>query len=187
MPDASSVVEGPLRLGRRQHPRINRHHTSTVSLQPSKDTNSLLKGLVAGAIGGLVATAAKTMAEKVYPPRVHGEPEPPDVAAEKIAGHSLDEDTKGLASESIHWVFGAAAGAFYGVLAEIYPAVTAKSGATFGLTLMSLTHEGALPALGLSEPPEDQSLREKTSEGATHILYGVVTEKVRGLIRGMLD
>ena len=160
---------------------------SAVNPEPSKDTQSLLKGLLAGAVGGIVATAAKSVAEKVYPPRVHGEPEPPDVAAEKLAGHSLDGTSKAAASETIHWVFGVAAGAFYGVLAELYPAVTAKSGATFGLTLMSLTHEGALPALGLSEPPADQSLRERTSEGATHILYGVVTEKVRGLVRGMLD
>jgi putative membrane protein len=158
-----------------------------VSVQQSKDTNALLKGLLAGAIAGLVATAAKSMAEKVYPPRVHGEPEPPEVAAEKLAGHPLDEDTKTIASESIHWVFGTAAGAFYGVLAELYPAVTGKSGATFGLTLMSLTHGSSLPAFGLSEPVEDQSLRERTSEGATHILYGVVTERVRGLVRNMLD
>ena len=158
-----------------------------MSLQPTRDTSTLLKGLLAGAIGGLVATAVKSVAEKVYPPRIHGEPEPPEVAAEKLAGHPLDESTKELAGESIHWVFGAVAGGFYGVLAELYPAVTAKSGATFGLTLMSLTHEGALPALGLSEPSEDQTLRERTSEGATHILYGVVTERVRSLVRNMLD
>lgn len=158
-----------------------------MSLEQTKDTKSLVKGLVAGAVGGLVATAAKSLGEKIYPPRVHGEPEPPEVIAERVAGHPLDETSKEIASESIHWVFGMAAGAFYGVLAEIYPAVTAKSGATFGLTLMSLTHEGALPALGLSEPPADQSLRERTSEGATHILYGVVTEKVRSMVRHMLD
>jgi putative membrane protein len=158
-----------------------------VSPQQTKDTSSLLKGLVAGVIGGLVATAVKTVAEKVYPPRTHEEPEPPDVAAEKIAGHPLDDTTKAIVSESIHWVFGAAAGGFYGVLAELYPAVTAKSGATFGLTLMTLTHENALPKLGLSEPHEDQTLRERTSESATHVLYGVVTEKVRGLVRNMLD
>ncbi len=137
-------------------------------------------------IGGLVATAAKSLAEKMYPPRVHGEPEPPEMVAEKVAGHSLDEATKLFASESIHWVFGAAAGGFYGVLAEIYPKVTAKNGASFGLTLMALTHEGALPAFGLAEEPEDQSLRERTSEATTHIVYGVVTEKVRGLVRGLL-
>lgn len=157
-----------------------------MSLEQTKDANSLLKGFVAGVAGGLVATAAKSVAEKMYPPRVHGEPEPPEVMAEKIAGHPLDEDTKEIAVESIHWVFGAAAGGFYGVLAEIYPKVTAKNGATFGLTLMSLTHEGALPALGLSEPPEDQSFREHSSEAATHIIYGVVTEKVRGWVRGLL-
>lgn len=157
-----------------------------MSLEQSKDTNSLMKGFLAGAIGGLAATAAKSFAEKIYPPRTHGEPEPPEVMAEKMAGHPLDEDTKEVAAESIHWVFGAAAGGFYGVLAEIYPKVTAKNGATFGLTLMSLTHEGALPALGLSEQPEDQSFREHSSEAATHIIYGVVTEKVRGWVRGLL-
>ena len=157
-----------------------------MSLEKTKDTASLVKGLIAGVAGGLVATAAKSLAEKVYPPRVHGEPEPPEMAAEKIAGHPLDEDTKEMAAETIHWVFGAAAGGFYGVLAELYPQITARSGATFGLTLMSLTHEGALPALGLSEPAEEQSFREHSSEATTHIIYGVVTEKVRGVVRGML-
>ena len=158
-----------------------------MSLEQKKDTSSLVKGLVAGVVGGLIATAAKTYAEKLYPPRVHGEPEPPEVAAEKIAGHPLSEPTKEIAAETIHWVFGAVAGGFYGVLAELYPQITGRSGATFGLTLMSLTHQGALPVLGMSEPKEEQSFRENTSEATTHIIYGVVTEKVRGFVRGMLD
>lgn len=157
-----------------------------MSLEQTKDTTSLLKGFAAGMIGGLVATAAKTLAEKMYPPRTHGEPAPPEVMAEKIAGHPLDEDTKKNAAEVIHWVFGAATGGFYGVLAELYPQVTAKNGATFGLTLMSLTHEGALPVLGIDQKPEDQTFREHTSEATTHIVYGVVTEKVRSLVRGLL-
>lgn len=158
-----------------------------MTLEQTKDANSLLKGFVAGAVGGLVATAVKSIAEKMYPPRVHGEPEPPEMAAEKLAGHPLDEETKAVAGETIHWVFGAAAGGFYGVLAELYPQVTAKSGATFGLMLMSLTHQGALPAFGLSEPTEDQSFRERSSEATTHVVYGVVTEKVRGWMREILD
>ena len=147
----------------------------------------LWKGLLAGLIGGLAATAAKSIAEKLYPPRTHGEPEPPETLVERLAGHPLDPTTEHVAAEAIHWGFGAAAGAVYGALAEYYPAATAKEGATFGLTLMSLTHEKALPALDLGEPPEDQSLRERTSEASTHILYGVVTEKVRGWVRAALD
>ncbi len=144
---------------------------------------SLAKGLIAGLFAGIVATAAKTAAERLYPPRTHGEPEPPAVLAEKVAGHPLDEPTKTIATETIHWAFGAAAGAAYGALAEYYPAATARDGANFGMTLMALTHEGALPALGLSAEPANQSTREKASEMATHVLFGFVAETTRRFIR----
>ncbi len=153
---------------------------------PTLDGHDLAKGLIAGLIGGLVATAAKTLAERVYPPRVEGEPEPPEVLSEKIAGHPLDETTKTVASETIHWVFGAAAGAAYGALTEYYPAAAAREGANFGMTLMALTHEGALPALGLSAQPQDQTTREKSSEMVTHVVFGLVTEGVRRIVRSRL-
>lgn len=148
---------------------------------------NLGKGLLAGLIGGVIATAAKTMAEKVYPPRTHGEPEPPDVLADKIAGHELAGTEKAVASETIHWVFGVAAGAAYGALAEFYPAATARDGANFGMTLMALTHEGALPAMGLSADPADQTTREKSSEMVTHVVFGLVCETVRRFVRGRLE
>src|ERR1700688_2165303 len=94
---------------------------------------SLAKGLLAGLIGGLVATAAKSLAERTYPPRTHGEPEPPDVLAEKLAEHELVGTQKNAAAEAPHWGFGALTGAAYGALAEYYPAATAKDGAGFGV------------------------------------------------------
>ena len=148
---------------------------------------SLWKGLVAGLVAGVAATAAKTLAEKFYPPRVHGEPEPPELLSERIAGHPLDHTTEFIAAETIHWGFGAAAGAFYGALAEFYPAATSKEGANFGLVLMALTHQSALPAMGLSAPVEQQSEREQTSEAATHLIFGVVAERVRSIVRDIID
>jgi putative membrane protein len=147
---------------------------------------SLAKGLLAGLIGGLVATAAKTLAEKVYPPRTHGEPEPPAVFAEKITGHQLSPSAKTAAAESIHWGFGAATGAAYGAIAEYFPAATDKDGASFAMALATLTHEGVLPAIGLSASPEAQTPREHTSEMATHLVFGVVTETVRRFVRRLL-
>ena len=146
----------------------------------------LAKGIIAGLVAGVVATAAKTLVEKVYPPRTHGEPEPPAVLAEKVAGHQLAPVTKAVASESIHWVFGAAAGAAYGALAEFYPAATSREGVTFGMTLMALTHESTLPAMGLSAAPAVQSTREHSSELASHIVYGLVAETTRRVVRKML-
>jgi putative membrane protein len=159
---------------------------SDRSLETNMRERSLAKGLLAGLIGGLVATAAKTFAEKIYPPRVHGEPEPPEVLAEKLAGHHLAPSTKTAASEAIHWGFGALAGAAYGGLVEYYPAAAAKDGASFGLALATLTRETALPAMGLSTEPEEQTTRERTSEMSTHVVFGLVTEIVRRTVRKVL-
>lgn len=149
-------------------------------------SRSLAKGLLAGLIGGIVGTAAKTVAEKLFPPRTEGQPEPPAVLAEKLAGGGLSEAKEALAAEGIHWAFGAAAGAAYGGLVEYYPAASAKEGASFGMALAALTHEGALPALGLTAAPEDQTGREHASEMTSHMVYGVVTEIVRGFVRKMI-
>jgi putative membrane protein len=160
-----------------------------MTTQPKKlpaPARDILKGALAGLIGGLIATAAKSAAEKVYPPRTHGEPEPPAVLAEKMGQPKAETPQKKFVEESIHWVFGAAAGAAYGALAEIYPQVTEKHGANFGMALMAVTHEGALPALGLSAPPAQQEGREKRSEMVTHVVYGVVCETVRVLVRRAL-
>ena len=160
--------------------------TETDELKKTTYGRSLAKGLIAGLIGGLVATAAKTLAEKIYPPRTHREPGPSEELAERIAGHELVGTQKEMAVESIHWGFGALTGAAYGALVEYYPAANAKDGAGFGMALSSLTHGTVLPAMGLSAQPEEQTARERTSEMASHVVYGVVTETVRRVVRKML-
>lgn len=163
---------------------MRRCERPTKSMENRKP--NILKGAVAGLIGGIIGTAAKSAAEAIYPPRIHGEPEPPVELAEKLAGHHLAPASRTAASESIHWGFGMLAGAFYGMAAEYYPPATAKGGATFGLTLCTITHEGVLPAMHLAASPEEQQPREQHSELATHIVYGVVTESVRSVVRRIL-
>jgi putative membrane protein len=143
---------------------------------------SLAKGIVAGLIGGLAGTVAKTLVERMFPPRTRGEQEP----QEALAGHELSPEARAMAAEGIHWRFGAAAGAVYGALAEYFPAATAKEGASFGMALEALTHETALPALGLSAEPEDQTTRERASEMTSHVVYGITTELVRRFVRKLL-
>ncbi len=158
----------------------------THELEATTYERSLAKGLLAGLIGGLVATAAKTLAERIYPPRAHGESEPPTLLAERVVGHELTAPQKEVAAETIHWGFGALTGAAYGALAEYYPTATAKDGAGFGMALSSLTHGTMLPAMGFSAEPEEQTARERKSEMASHVVYGVVTETVRRVVRRML-
>lgn len=157
------------------------------SVSEMREERSLAKGLVAGLVAGIVATAAKSVMEMVYPPRVHGEPEPAEVLVEKIAGESLTEEAKARAGKMVHWGFGAAVGAAYGALAEYYPAATAKEGATFGLALMTMTEETALPAMGVAEAAEEHTPRERTSEATSYLVYGLVAERVRSMVRRALS
>jgi Predicted periplasmic/secreted protein len=138
-------------------------------------------------IGGIVATAAKTAAERIYPPRAHGRAEPPALLKRKIGGRQLSVRQQEVAQKTIHWGLGAATGAAYGAVAEFYPAATAKQGASFGMAFAAATQDGALPALGLATAPADKTTREKSSELVSHVVYGVVTETVRRIVRRMID
>src|ERR1700739_2731297 len=50
---------------------------------------SILKGDIAGMIGGLAGAGAKMLAEKIFPPRSEGQTAPPVALVEQVAGHPL--------------------------------------------------------------------------------------------------
>lgn len=157
-----------------------------ISEDMTMKTRSVLKGAVAGLVGGLAGAGAKALAEHLFPPRSKGQPSPPVVLAEQVAGHPLPKQKQRAAMQGIHWGFGALAGAIYGAISEFEPSVTAWRGAAFGLTLNKLTHESLLPRMGLAAPPELQASRERASEWTTHAIYGVVTDTVRRAVRHSL-
>jgi putative membrane protein len=147
---------------------------------------SVLKGAVAGFVGGLAGAGAKALAEQLFPPRTHGQTPPPVILAEQVAGHSLPPAQKQAAMQSIHWGFGAMAGAVYGAMVEVEPSLGAWRGAAFGLTLNKITHESVLPRMGLSAPKEEQLPQERISEWVTHAVYGIFTDAVRRGVRRSL-
>lgn len=133
--------------------KLSQPSTSLALRQP--EDRSIGKGILAGAVAGLAATAAKNFVEKVYPPQSNAAP-----------------------VEPIHWATGAAIGAAYGGLAEFYPAASSREGVNFGMTIMAITHETSHPAV--------ETTREKTSEFASHVVFGLVAEGTRRLVRKML-
>ena len=153
----------------------------------TKRERSILKGILAGAIGGLAGAGAKMLAEKIFPPRVQGQTSPSVALAEQVAGHALPERQKQVATQGIHWGFGAAAGAIYGAAVEVEPSLGAWKGAAFGVTLNKITHESLLPKLGLTRPKEQQPAQERISGWVTHAVYGIFTDAVRRGVRRALD
>jgi putative membrane protein len=147
---------------------------------------SIAKGALAGMFGGLAGAATKMLAEEIFPPRTQGQVPPPVVLAERVAGHELAGGEKTAAVQSIHWGFGAVAGAIYGAAVEVEPSFAAWWGAAFGITLNRLTHESLLPKMGLSAPKSQQPTQERISEWVTHAVYGITTEMVRRSVRSSL-
>lgn len=148
---------------------------------------SLLKGVVAGLIGGLAGAGAKILAEKVFPPREAGRVSPSVALVERTTGHTLTDEQRRVAESAVHWGFGAVAGGVYGAMAEEEPTLGAWRGAAFGLALNRLTHEAVLPKLGVVPAKQEQAAQERVSEWITHALYGFVTDAVRRRVRRALD
>ncbi len=150
---------------------------------------SLLKGLLAGVAGGLAGSAAKVLAEKLFPPRTQGQPAPPALVVERVAhaaGQQPSEETKQVGAQGLHWGFGTLLGGVYGVAAELTPKVTSWRGSVFGLTVNRFAHQGLLPGINLVEPVDQQPAQERVSEWVSHVIYGVTTDLVRRAVRKRL-
>jgi hypothetical protein len=168
---------------------------------------SVLKGIVAGAAGGLVASwvmnqfqsLAGQVAEKVAETKNgskraakkegdQNEGEDATVkTAEKISHgvfhHELDEQEKKVAGPAVHYAMGAVSGAVYGAAAELAPAVSVGAGLPFGAAVWLLADEVAVPAFGLSKPPREVPPQVHAQALGAHLVYGLTTDVVRRALR----
>src|SRR5688500_6754310 len=134
----------------------------------------MMKGFVAGAIGGLIGTWAMSEAQRAWTRAVgdevpasaggkhdardwqerHEHQNSNELAAQAVARYlinrRLTSDELRIAAPVLHYAFGTTVGAAYGVYAERRPGK--GSGAWLGTTLWFAADEVAMPVLGLSEP-----------------------------------
>lgn len=157
-------------------------------------TRHPLRGALAGFVGGLLAAGAMSLAHRIVEEMI---PRPAAPAAQQaedstvkvasgvvgLVGRTLSESEKPVAGTIVHYAFGAPVGAAYGALAELAPVVIAGVGVPFGIAVWLGAHVIAVPALGLAEPPTRQPLGKEAEEFGLHLVYGVVTELVRRLLR----
>ncbi|HEX4067589.1 MAG TPA: DUF1440 domain-containing protein [Acidobacteriaceae bacterium] len=152
-------------------------------MSQNKPSPDLVKGALAGLVGGLAGAGAKMAAEYFFPPRPDGRTSPPVALAEQLTQRNLEGAERQVAKQTIHFVFGALAGAAYGALVEFEPSLAAWRGAAFGITLNRITHEWLLPKMDLSAAPNQQPTQERISEWVTHAVYGAITDTTRRAVR----
>ncbi|GAC1365260.1 MAG: hypothetical protein NVSMB3_13830 [Acidobacteriaceae bacterium] len=171
---------------------------------------SAWKGFVAGAIGGAVATAALDVFQRLSlegtrkgedlagGPHIYTGQQEEQLAlyeyahaevAERVAKTAslrLSASQQKALAPVVHYGFGALCGGVYGLLAEIWPGVTAGFGTAFGGSLFVSASEAVLPAMGLMPAPSDTPPLLHAGGWAAHAVYGAGTEAVRRVVRSAL-
>lgn len=84
----------------------------------------------------------------------------------------------------VHLAAGSVTGAVYGSVAGRVPAVRTGRGSLFGAAVWLGGDEIAVPLLGLSPRPADVPIRVHAYTLATHLAYGLVTDRVTSALSG---
>ena len=149
------------------------------------------KGLLAGAVGGLIACFAMSQFHSALQKLKSSDQDKQEDSTVKTASavsqgifhHELTPQQKKIAGPAVHYGFGASIATFYGAAVEILPVLRTGWGMPFGVAVWLGAHVIAVPALGLSEPVTRSTPRREAVEFGAHLVYGAVVESVRRLLR----
>jgi hypothetical protein len=157
---------------------------------------SPLSVTVKGALAGLVGTVVVTVAMKYAPQLMQQmglaedqqqqgggggqrqQAEPTETLANKVAEgvfeQPISEDTRQAAGQAIHWSYGAAWGAYYGIVQSSLHLPGWLHATLFG-GLINVVASTLVPAMHVVPPPKEQPSSHKAMMGAINMLYGWVT------------
>jgi hypothetical protein len=168
------------------------------------------KGALAGALGGAIGSLAMSEFQGWWSRAVNGR-EPQSAAGrhdsrdwqEKNEGQNANEivgdrlaiaalrraptrEERAVAAAAMHYAFGAAMGAAYGVLVERRQGTPPLAGAAWGTAVYVVADEIAMPLLGLARSDADYPVESHLQSWAAHLVYGLATESTHRVIRKAL-
>lgn len=106
-----------------------------------------------------------------------------EVVARNLLGRPLTQREREISGPLVHYIFGAVAGAAYGVTAEAQPKMTIGRGVPYGIAIWLFGDEIAVPALGLKPNSTEASLEAHGAMFASHVVYGLTLETMRRTVR----
>jgi len=102
-----------------------------------------------------------------------------DAISQSVTGQGVPEQQKPAAGTAVHYGFGAAMGAVYGLLSEVAPVARVGFGLAYASALWLAADEIMLPALKLSKRPDEVPPAKHLEALGAHLVYGATTEGLR--------
>jgi hypothetical protein len=153
--------------------------------------DSLLTAAVKGAVAGALGTAVVTLGMQRGPALMErygladqgeltemGGEEPTAKLAEQVSetvlDRPLDPQTKQTTGQAVHWGYGIAWGALYGMAQHSLRWPAPLAGLAFG-ALVGTVASTVVPAMQLTPPPTEQPLPHVEMMSTLHLAYGEVT------------
>lgn len=148
------------------------------------------RGILAGFIGGLAGSALKATVERFLQVRKIDEKSAQikvmDQLSTKLTGAPIKLENEGIVEQLVNIPLGATVGAVYGYGKRDDTEVNILDGAILGGTTWATTHETRLPLLGLDKGPNKIPLKTQAHELIAHLIFGITTEAIRGLVNEKL-
>jgi uncharacterized membrane protein YagU involved in acid resistance len=149
--------------------------------------------LLAGAVGGIAATAPMTavmVALQQASPAARAQSLPPKQITVELAeraglGRELDGAREDAATTVSHFGYGGAVGALYPYASDVLPGPTLVKGALFGLGVWAASYLGWIPAAGILRTATREPAGRNAMMVASHLVWGAATAAIsKRLLRG---
>jgi putative membrane protein len=156
---------------------------------PMTRTAAAATDLLVGVAAGLVAALAMNAFQSAWT-RLADAPEVNDTAAsraasavsEEVSGEPLKPSVKKSADSVVHYLTGAAAGGFYGLVGGLFPRLMWGRGLLFGGVCWLLGDEIAVPAMRLGPPPGETEPEDHVLALCSHMVFGAVLDLTRRVL-----
>jgi uncharacterized membrane protein YagU involved in acid resistance len=137
--------------------------------------------LIKGAVAGLIATVPMTIfmrsAWRMLPKR-EKYPLPPRLITRRLTqktgvDNQLDADELTSLTLTLHFLFGAATGALYGVIEPRVPLNESIKGSLMGMAVWSGSYLGWIPAFHILPPATEHPWRRNLLMIVAHLVWGI--------------
>jgi Family of unknown function (DUF6789) len=140
---------------------------------------SLLRGATAGTLATALMSALMLAARRLG---IAAQLPPEKITSKMLRRHGVRPDARqqDALATGLHFAFGAAAGAAFGVVARRVPVPSVPLGVAYGAAIWGVSYMGWLPSMGLMQRADRDQRGRQAVMLAGHVVFGATLGVLAG-------